>query len=337
MPAISVVVPAYNAERTILETISSLQWQTFSDFEIIVINDGSTDLTLGRLSTVWDARLKVFSYENAGVSIARNRGLQHATGDFITFIDADDLWTPNKLESQFAALNQCPQAGVAYSRTCFMDEQGKAFHVDNTTLPEGDVYAKLLTKNFLLSPGSNPLVRRQALESVNGFDPSLTHGEDWDLYLRLASRWEFVAVSQPQVFYRQSATSASSQVEVMEQNSLKVIEKSFQVAPLSLKPLKKQSLANLYQFLAHLYINRCIEKDGVNLGTQKLQTAIKFYPQILLQKKTLVLLFKLLLMRVLSPTIAQDLLASVSKLRATQMQVSQDDPIVTELRTLLSR
>ncbi len=337
MPAISVIVPAYNVERTILETIASLQWQTFSDFEIIVINDGSTDRTLERLSTIRDARLNVFSYENAGVSIARNRGLQHATGEFITFIDADDLWAPDKLECQSAALNQCPQAGVAYSRTCFMDEQGETFHVDNQTLPQGDVYARLLTKNFLLSPGSNPLIRRQAWESVNGFDPSLTHGEDWDLYLRLSARWEFVAVQKPQVFYRQSASSASSQIAVMEQNSLKVIEKSFQVAPLSLEPLKKQSLANLYQFLAHLYTSRYTEKDSVNLATQKLQIAIKFYPQVLFQQKTLVLFFKLFLMRVLSPTIAQRLFARVSKLRATRMQVSQDDPVVTELRTLLSR
>lgn len=337
MPTISVIVPAYNAEQTILETIASLRWQTFSDFELIVINDGSTDRTLDRLNTVRDARLKIFSYENAGVSIARNRGLQHATGDFITFIDADDLWTSDKLELQLSALKQCPQAGVAYSKTYFMDEPGKTFHVDNLPLPEGDVYARLLTKNFLLSPGSNPLIRRQALESVNGFDSNFTHGEDWDLYLRLASQWEFVAVQQPQVFYRQSSTSASSQVEVMEQSSLKVIEKAFQAAPLTLKPLKKQSLANLYRFLAHLYLSRCIERDRLNLAAQKLQTAIRFYPRILLQKKTLVLVFKLLLMRIFPPAVAKNLLESASKLRATQRQATQDDPIVAELKTLLSR
>ena len=336
MPSISIIIPAHNAEPTILETIASLQWQTFSDFELIVINDGSTDRTLDQLTTIRDARLKVFSYENAGVSMARNRGLQHATGDFITFIDADDLWTPDKLELQLAALKQCPQAGVAYSRTCFMDKQGETFHIDNLTLPEGDVYARLLTKNFLLSPGSNPLIRRQALESVNGFDSNFTHGEDWDLYLRLASQWEFVAVDHPQVFYRQSSTSASSQVEAMEQNSLKVIEKAFQAAPLTLKPLKKQSLANLYQFIAHLYLSRCVERDSVNLAAQKLQTSLQFYPRILLQKKTLVLVFKLLLMRILPPAIARNLLANISKCRAAQMR-SQDDPIVTELKTLLSR
>lgn len=337
MPTISVIVPAYNAEQTVLETIASLQRQTFSDFELIVVNDGSTDRTLNQLNTIQDVRLKVFSYENAGVSIARNRGLQHATGDFITFIDADDLWTADKLELQIAALKQRPQAGVAYSRTCFMDEQGKTFHVDDQPMPEGNVYAKLLTKNFLLSPGSNPLIRRQALESVNGFDSNFTHGEDWDLYLRLASQWEFVAVQQPQVFYRQSSTSASSQVEVMERNSLKVIEKAFQTAPLTLKSLKNQSLANLYQFLAHLYLSRCKEGDSINLAAQKLQASIQFYPSILLQKKTLVLIFKLSLVRIFPPAIAKTLLKSISKQRATQIQAPQDDPIVTELKTLLSR
>ncbi len=120
MPKISIITPAYNAERTILETIESVQNQTFSNFELIVINDGSKDRTLDLLQTIKDERLKIFSYENGGVAIARNRGLSHATGDFIAFIDADDLWTPDKLELQLAALQKHPEAGVAYSWTYFM-------------------------------------------------------------------------------------------------------------------------------------------------------------------------------------------------------------------------
>jgi len=88
MPTISVIIPAYNAGSTILETITSVQQQTFSDFEIIVINDGSKDRTLELLSTVKDPRLKIFSYSNGGVPVARNHGLEHATGDFIAFLDA---------------------------------------------------------------------------------------------------------------------------------------------------------------------------------------------------------------------------------------------------------
>ena len=123
MPTISIVIPAYNAERTILETIKSVQKQTFSDFEIIVINDGSTDRTLELVLSVEEPRLKIFSYQNGGVSVARNRGISHATGEFIAFLDADDLWTSDKLELQLAGLKQHPEAGIAYSWTYNMSEK----------------------------------------------------------------------------------------------------------------------------------------------------------------------------------------------------------------------
>src|SRR4028118_518511 len=128
MPQISVIIPAYNAERTIRETIESVQQQTFLDLELIVINDGSKDRTVELVQSIKDDRLKIFSYENGGVCVARNRGIDHANGEFIAFLDADDLWTPDKLELQAAALKQHPEAGVAYSWTYFMDvdEQGEA-------------------------------------------------------------------------------------------------------------------------------------------------------------------------------------------------------------------
>src|SRR5919202_5944333 len=100
MPTIFVVIPAYNAERTILETVASVLQQTFSDFELIVIDDGSRDRTVELLQSIKDERLKVFSYENGGLPVARNRGISRSNGEFITFVDADDLWTPDKLELQ---------------------------------------------------------------------------------------------------------------------------------------------------------------------------------------------------------------------------------------------
>ena len=113
VPIISVTIPTYNAESTILETVESFQNQTFSDWELIVINDGSKDKTLELLQSIEDERIKIFSYENAGLAAARNRGIYHATGEFIAFLDADDMWTPDKLELQLAALQQHPEAGVA--------------------------------------------------------------------------------------------------------------------------------------------------------------------------------------------------------------------------------
>jgi glycosyltransferase involved in cell wall biosynthesis len=120
MPLTSIIIPAYNVQRTIQETIRSVQNQTVDDFEIIVINDGSTDDTLAVLESIDDPRLKIFSYENGGLSTARNRGIQNATGEYISFVDADDLWTPDKLERQLLALKSNTNAKVAYSWTPYV-------------------------------------------------------------------------------------------------------------------------------------------------------------------------------------------------------------------------
>ncbi|MGB3639029.1 MAG: glycosyltransferase family A protein, partial [Rivularia sp. (in: cyanobacteria)] len=149
MPKISVVVPAYNSQNTICETITSVLQQSFSDFELIVINDGSTDRTLELLSDIKDARLKVYSYPNAGLPAARNRGIIRATGEFLSFIDADDLWTSDKLELQLQALQENRRAGVAYSWTICMGNNGNSFHPGVSESFQGNVYPKLLVGNFI--------------------------------------------------------------------------------------------------------------------------------------------------------------------------------------------
>jgi glycosyltransferase involved in cell wall biosynthesis len=100
MPTISVIIPVYNGEKTIKQTVESVLNQTFRDFELLIINDGSQDATLEIIQAINDERIQVFSYQNSGVSASRNRALTKAKGEFISFIDADDLWTPNKLELQ---------------------------------------------------------------------------------------------------------------------------------------------------------------------------------------------------------------------------------------------
>jgi glycosyltransferase involved in cell wall biosynthesis len=121
-PTISVVIPTYNATATVLETIASVQAQTHRDLEILVINDGSTDDLLACLApTITDSRVQIHSYPNGGLPVARNRGIERATGEYIAFIDADDLWTPDKLERQLQALEANSRAGLAYSWTYFME------------------------------------------------------------------------------------------------------------------------------------------------------------------------------------------------------------------------
>ena len=282
-PTISIVIPAYNAESTILETVESVQQQTFSDIEIILINDGSTDRTLELLQKIEDDRLKIFSYENGGLSVARNRGIANATGEFISFIDADDLWTPDKLELQLGALKSNPQAGVAYSWTYyFSHDPQKDSYLGNSVNFSGDVFTQLLLKNFMASSGSNPLIRRKAIESVGGFDPALNFCEDWDFYLRLAVDCFFVVVPKYQIFYRQSVNSLSSQVEAMEKGGLLAIEKAYKVAPLKFQHLKNQSLAWLYLYCTQQYLKKNVNNiDAVIQAGRRLWIATRLHPPIL--------------------------------------------------------
>nr|MDJ0704594.1 glycosyltransferase family A protein [Leptolyngbyaceae cyanobacterium MO_188.B28] len=171
-PLISVVIPVYNGQSTIQETVDSVLKQTLTDFELIVINDGSTDKTLEILEANPDPRIKIFSYPNKGLSASRNRGIRHAASDLITFLDADDLWSPDKLEAQRRALQAHPNADVAYSWTDYIDGDSQFLQAGMHITANGNVLAKLLTVNFIES-GSNVLIRQSALKSVGFFDESL--------------------------------------------------------------------------------------------------------------------------------------------------------------------
>lgn len=282
MPTISVIIPAYNAERTILKTVHSVQQQTFSDLEIIVVNDGSRDRTLELLQSVEDNRLKIFSYENGGLPVARNRGITRATGEFISFIDADDMWTPDKLELQLAALQQNSTAGIAYSWTAyFIDGREESIFPYKPVYFTGNVYDKLLVNN-IVGNGSNILVRKQAIESVGKFETSLKSCEDWDFYIRLAAKWHFVLVPQHQILYRQSSNAMTSKVEVMEKEALKVIERAYQSAPAEYQFLKNQSLAWIYEYCTQQYLKNSTDIDGAKKASQKFWSAIRCHPRILL-------------------------------------------------------
>src|SRR4028118_1289230 len=263
MPIFSVIIPVYNGEKTIQETIESVLNQTFTDFELIVINDGSQDSTLEIVERIQDSRLNVFSYPNAGQAASRNRGFSHASGEYISFIDADDLWTPDKLEAQLRALQDNPQAAVAYSWTKCIDESGQFSRRGSHISATGDVYGKLLLIDFIEN-GSNPLIRRQALIKVGSFDESLPAAEDWDMWLRLAACYEFVAVPSSQILYRQSANSWSANVLKQGAGSLQVMERAFNQAPESLQHLKPASLANIYKGLTF----KALEGPGAPARTQ---------------------------------------------------------------------
>jgi len=263
MPLISVIIPAYNSEKTIQETIESVIKQTFNDWELIVVNDGSQDRTVEIVSRIKDDRIKLFSHPNAGAPASRNRGFNNSVGQFIAFLDADDLWTTDKLESQLNALQSHPEAAVAYSWTDYIDESGNFLKQGGRVIFNGNVYSQLLVRNFLEN-GSNPLIKREAINDIGGFNESLKGGQDWELYLRLGEKYHFVAVEKPQILYRFSTNSISSNALRQGAECLKVIESAFKRAPASILHLKKHSLANIYKYLACKTIDsRPTQKKGL--------------------------------------------------------------------------
>ena len=316
MPLISVIMPVYNGEKTIRETIESVFNQTFPDWELIVINDGSQDATLQILNSIQDPRLRVFSYPNAGQATSRNRGISQACGEYISFIDADDLWTPDKLEAQLQVLQANPQAAVAYSWTKCIDEVGQVSRRGSHISVTGDVYKNLLVVNFLEN-GSNPLIRRQALNEVGSFDESLTPAEDWDLWLRLAARYHFEAVSSPQILYRVSVKSATANVWRLEAACLEVIERACTQAPESVEHLKKYSLGNTYKYLTYKAIEGPPERKKGLVAARFLWQAVRNDPALLRTKVLFKVLLKIAAITILPPQQAQSFFTRFKKLSNT--------------------
>ena len=317
MPQISVVIPVYNGEKTIEESIASVLAQTFTDFELIIINDGSQDNTPKIVQQIIqetaDLRIKLYSYTNGGLATSRNRGIAKAQGEYISFLDADDLWTKEKLASQYHALQTHPQAVVAYSGTNWIDEFGNVIKHASPPSFSGNIYNVLLLFN-LVGSGSNIITKREALLKVGNFDESLKASEDWDLLIRLSAKYEFIGVDSPQILYRQSPSSMSSRLNYQEQETIKVIRKAFRQAPPQLQYLKKISLANTYIYLTY----KCIGGlPSFWQGLRGLQLFIKLlinYPTILKYRTAQKVLMRICLMIFLSPKQIEKLLYKFPRL-----------------------
>jgi glycosyltransferase involved in cell wall biosynthesis len=300
MPLISVVVPAYNAEKTIKATVDSVLNQSFSDLELIVVNDGSKDSTLDILSDIKDSRLKVFSHSNSGPQISRNRGIQEATGEYISFLDADDLWTSDKLESQFNTLQANPEAAVAYSWTDWIDESDRFLRRGTHISATGDVFAKLLLIDFVES-GSNPLIRRHALDAVGNFDESLVGGQDWDMWLRLAAKFP-------------NSNSWSNNVERQEIGFKRVIEKALSEAPDSVKRYQKDIISNRYKCLIVDALERPAGRKRALTTARFLWIALKNDPSLIQARVLAKVVLKTTLVALLSDRQAQALFTKLGSL-----------------------
>ncbi len=286
MPTVSVVIPLYNSEKTIQSSIDSVLNQTFSDFELIIINDGSTDQSLDIVKAFQDKRLHILSFQNSGAAAARNRGIANAKGHYIAFLDADDLWTPDKLIDQVSAFKKNPDTGLVYSWSDYIDKNGNSICPGKRVITSDDIeetYGKLLISNFLEN-GSTPLIPKSILDDVGYFNEALNSSQDLDLYLRIAAKYNFIAVPKVQVYYRITPNSITSKVAENEKKEIEFIDNLFLSVPEKFKKLKSHKLSGLYKYL----MLRSIE-DGVGiLGTFRalryLSLMVFYRPLILLEQ-----------------------------------------------------
>jgi len=197
---VSVIIPTRNRALLLRRTLESVLKQSTENLEVIVVDDGSTDGS-GAVAAAMDPRVSVIrNPESAGVSVARNRGIASASGEWIAFCDDDDLWAPNKLQEQLTAADTAG-ANWVYAGDVNVNDQLRVLSGGPPPDP-ADVMARLPRCNPLASGGSNVVVRSNILAEVGGFDPALRRTEDWDLWIRIAQKGPPAYVRKPLVAYR---------------------------------------------------------------------------------------------------------------------------------------
>ncbi len=223
-------MPAFNAEAFICESISSVQKQTFTDWELIVVDDGSSDGTSSIVETfLSDARIRLIRQRNGGVSTARNAALAKAKGDWIAFLDADDVWYPEKLQEQLAIVERHPDVNLVFTNYYLWDGQRdlELRFKSADKFPVGTLDRTLIFYN--LFGMSSVLVSREAINTAGEFDPAVAPAEDWDMWLRIADNQLVAAgIDKPLLRYRVWSGNASKNTIRMTQSNVRVLEKAVQ-------------------------------------------------------------------------------------------------------------
>lgn len=223
MPGVSVVIPAHNAERFIRQALDSVLAQTCPVWEVLVVNDGSTDATSEIVASYGDP-VRCVEQANAGPSAARNRGIREARGDFVAFLDSDDLWLREKLAEQMPRFDPHGRVGLVYCPVQRIDEGGRPLPTSQARALEGRVYYRLLEGNVVAT--SAAVVRKSCFESAGYFPEDMSWAEDWHLWLRLARDHELACVDRPLVLRRTHAASLWAQRERAHHGALEVLART---------------------------------------------------------------------------------------------------------------
>jgi len=285
-PTVSIITPAYNAGKYISATVNSVLRQTFDDFELIIIDDGSKDNTAEIVRTfLFDPRIRYIFQENKGQASARNHGIRESKGSYIAFLDSDDLWASDKLAKQMDLINES-QAQVCYTDVEIINADTEEVLPYSRVgwfekMRRGDILPFLIYYNFI--PFASVVVCKESLDRIGGMDESIIMGDDWDVLLRLATSCRFDYVDERLLKYRAGhSTQLSQKIELRYKYQDIIIDKLFKQYPDSLladyekktSAFRCRERANAFVFQnskrSWKYLSQAIVKEPLNLGNYKL-------------------------------------------------------------------
>ena len=227
---VSIVIANYNMGKFLPLAVQSVLNQTYANIEIHVVDDGSTDNSTEVMKQFdSDPRVHYHYKPNQGQASAKNRGILESKGDFVAFLDADDLWTPTKIEKQMPCFNTSSKVGVVYTNYTLMTEEGEIIPAPLRKYYSGNITGRLLIENIVT--GMTSIVRKECFETVGLFDESLPMGIDYDLWLRISAKYEFLFLDEITYLYRQWGGQMSHNYMKRYECGIKIMKKFLETHP----------------------------------------------------------------------------------------------------------
>ena len=289
-PLVTVVMPLFNSATTVRDSLESVLAQTYSHLEILVVDDGCTDESVSICREYDDSRIRIIQQCNRGLAGARNTGIRQAQGAILAFLDSDDLWHPQKIERHVEHLGSAKEVGVSYSRSAFIDSDGKPLGLYQTPPLHAITPEMILCRNPI-SNGSCVVMRREVLDDIcyeantygtvesAWFDDSFRQSEDLECWLRIAlqTKWQFEGIAEPLTLYRLSSGGLSSNIEKQFASWQRVLHKTAGYAPELISRYGKRALAYQLRYLAR----RAIRERRPRQGAKLIHEALRHYPKLL--------------------------------------------------------
>lgn len=275
MAIVSIIVPTHNRAKFLKLAVESVLAQTFSDWELIVVDDGSSDNTRQIVESVQDHRLRYLYQESSERSAARNFGVRIAQGKFLVFLDDDDLLRADMIQRALKEFEN-PEVAVVYSALKLIDEQGQEFpQVPICNKAEGNVFRQLLVESFMVHA---PLASRECVVDAGSFDEKLTACEDWDLWIRVAAeKREFKVIGEPLVSYRLHDSNTILDLDRMEASATFVLQRALQKWSTETFEFREEALGRLY-------LRHSIKRAGagqIERAARFFASGIHIYPSLL--------------------------------------------------------